>query len=159
MKRLLLVLALGLVICACNRSDKEQPTAGAPAQSNAGAPAQSNAGAPAQPNAALREQPTALPIERPPPLAADRPGAVAPITPAEREIVEHAFCVAVGDDPNRTVEGIGPTVNAAIEGAGIEHTRAVFITEQWFTEFSDHKIPTVCGKPVDTEPPASEATP
>lgn len=149
MKRLLFVLALGLILCACNRSDEQQPKAGAPEQAGAAAPPHPPAGTPAEPKE----------VVHPPPLAPDRPGAVAPMTPAERQIVEQAFCTAVGGDPNRGLEGIGPAVNAAIEGAGVEHTRAVFITEQWFTEFSDHKIPTVCGKDVAAQPPASEATP
>lgn len=72
----------------------------------------------------------------------------APMTPQERQIVERAFCTAVGGDPNRDIRGIAPAVNDSVERAGVEHVRTVMITSQWWSEQSDHKIGRACGKVV-----------
>jgi hypothetical protein len=72
--------------------------------------------------------------------------AAAPATSQERAIVERAFCSAVNDDPNRDVAGIEPAVADQVERAGVQHVRASFIIAQWFSDLSDHKIATACGK-------------
>jgi hypothetical protein len=72
----------------------------------------------------------------------------APATAQERAIVERAFCSALGNDPNRDVLGIEPAVADQVEHAGVEHVRASFIIAQWFSDLSDHKIATACGKAI-----------
>jgi hypothetical protein len=81
--------------------------------------------------------------------------AAAPMTRQERQIVERAFCAALNGDPNRDVMGIAPAVNDAVEQAGVDKVRTVFITAQWFSDLSDHKIPSACGKAIVGYEPAS----
>lgn len=81
--------------------------------------------------------------------------AAAPATPAERQIVERAFCAAVTGDPNKDVAGTEPAISDAVERAGVEHVRASFIIGQWFSDLSDHKIPSACGRAIAGYQPAA----
>jgi hypothetical protein len=82
------------------------------------------------------------------PSAKDDLAVAAPATPAERQIVERAFCAAVSGDPNKDVAGTERAISDAVERAGVEHVRASFIIGQWFSDLSDHKIPSACGRAI-----------
>lgn len=87
------------------------------------------------------------------PSGNDDLAAAAPATTAERQIVERAFCTVQNGDPNHDVLGIEPDVGAEVEKAGIEHLRAGFIVQQWFSDLADHKISSACGKAIVAQQP------
>lgn len=72
---------------------------------------------------------------------------MAPTTTRERQIVERAFCAAVGNDPNRDISGIEPEMIAAVgRASGESDLRAFWISQGWFNDLSDHKIASACGR-------------
>src|SRR6266446_3941549 len=69
------------------------------------------------------------------------------MTTLERQIVERAFCDAVGNDPNRDISGIAPGMIAEVgRASGESDSRAFWISQDWFNDLSDHKIASACGR-------------